>query len=114
MIGTETTLSVMGMLISGLREAGGSDGLTSTQIEEIVKSDDVRFETLKEAISLLCGDGVTIRRIGNRLREFKGRRLGNACIRCRIGHARTRYWYVKDFVCGDSSDSGDSFVRYAR
>jgi hypothetical protein len=89
----DESLSGVVALMNALESADpGGDGLTARAMLEIAK-DPGPFQ---DAVAALC-DGdlklVTPKKLGNRLRAFKGRNVGGRVLTLSVGNSRERYWF---------------------
>jgi hypothetical protein len=86
--------------VSGWKElTAGGHRLTAAQAVEKFKADPARYPVLgqafAEAFDLAPGEPPTPRKLGNRLRKYKGRTVGGECIDNDDAHNGVFAWFVR-------------------
>ncbi|WP_437201995.1 hypothetical protein [Planctomicrobium sp. SH664] len=94
-----TSSELAGLLDSRARRRDLIDGdMPVSAAEMLVGQEAIETRTVHSAIAELCGLGEVTRRdahkIGNRLRQFRGRTVSGRRLDYREGHARERRWIV--------------------
>lgn len=85
------------------------EGLTSSGLVKLLKDNDSKYDAVRGALQELCDTPkeLTGRKVGNQLRRFKGRVIGERRLTCREGRGRQNFWRIESAsgVCGESGES---------
>ena len=88
---SDESRTLLGLLITGLVEAGSEKkALTSSELESVENA-----PALTEAIKLICPTKFNSRAVAQKLKGFRGRRWAGWEIDSQDGHGGVKKWYAK-------------------
>jgi len=87
-------------------------GLSSAELLKTLHDNEKMYEPVRSALQELCGTTILTlkdsRKVGNQLRLFKGRVIGERRLVMKTGRARTNAWCIETLPNGECGDSGES------